>query len=330
MKLKNKILFVIILGVVILIVAIPLTLLKFNPGLVKHLTKFYKYSNAVYADRTCNCTCEVIDARTQQVISSRNYNDIPESECDVYRLMGGGWDPAKDYDCYTTSCRGGSNPGGGGGGPEPDPEPEPEPEPEPDPEPVEVIINPTKDDFCQKIKENYNTKATNCSAAAIDVDTTNFRGKSPHITLANGLMLYIAEFDTIEEISDSNDEKDRQGFILFIDVDGSTGKSTLYEDVFPYYLTVSGKVIPGYKDSTGNHSGAANKDHLSMNVIYDNYSGNNREIKLLMKDSNFKRAACTTGYVRSSKYCDGNVQYNLCKKQEHDCRFIINKPWKVF
>ena len=193
-----------------------------------------------------------------------------------------------------------------------------------------VTVTPTKSSFCDAIKNNYNVGSSSCSASAIAENTTDFKGKTPHIVFANGLTVYISNYINITALSDAEDTRDRVGFILFVDIDGSKGKSLLYEDVFPYYLTSGGKIIPGYKDTAGNRAGAVNKDQLSVNVIYDSFKDSKREVKLLMKDTNFKRAACATGYVKSVKYCAGDVQYELCKKDYNDCRFVINKPFKLF
>ncbi len=150
------------------------------------------------------------------------------------------------------------------------------------------------------------------------------------MVLSNGLRLYISDYGTISDLSDSTDEGDGTGFVLYIDVNGSDGDSVLWSDVFPFYLTTSGKVIPAYNNEADNYAGAANKEHLNMNVLYDAYSSSEREVKLLIKDSNYKRAACVTGYVTSSKYCSEYSQYDLCKTGYHDCRFIVNKPFKLF
>ena len=307
MKLKNKILLIIFIVLIVLAVILPISTSGGTLGTCE--VTYDDYSSG--------------DRRRRTV----NYENMTEVDCMKY--IGQSCGPRCYMQAFWSEYEDPE--------PEPDPEPTPEPDPEPDPEPTptpepepEPIPDPTKADFCNAIKNKYNTSATNCAAAAIAANTTNFAGRSPHVTLSNGLVLYISDYGTISALSDATDTADRKGFILFVDVNGSKGNSVLYEDVFPYYLTSGGKVIPGYKDEDDNRSGAANKDNLSMNVIYDSYANDKREVKLLMKDSNFKRAACATGYVKSSKYCDGDVQYNLCKKDYHDCRFIINKPFKLF
>ena len=77
-------------------------------------------------------------------------------------------------------------------------------------------------------------------------------------------------------------------------------------------------------------SGPINKEYMKVNVLYDNYSAQSRQIKLLLKDTNFRAAACAIGYVTASGYCDGRTEYDLCKKDYHDCRMIVKEPYKFF
>ena len=143
------------------------------------------------------------------------------------------------------------------------------------------------------------------------------------------MRLYIgSNYGEIAELSDTEDASDKNGFVVYVDVNGKSGHGKLWEDVFPFYLLESGKIIPAYNDVTP--AGGNNMDHLKVNVVYDDYSGPNRALKLLMKDANFRSAACAVGYVKSEKYCDGKVQYDLCKDIVRDCRMIVKEPVKMF
>lgn len=187
--------------------------------------------------------------------------------------------------------------------------------------------------FCENVSSTYNIDESNCSVSVADVESSaaslDFSSLSPHIILSNGLNLYIgSDFDEISELSDAVDVDDRQGFIVYVDVNGKSGKGRLWDDVFPFYLLKSGKVLPAYDADLA--AGANNKEYLNVNVLYDSYSSGNRAVKLLLRDSNFKNAACVTGYIKSAKYCDGKTQYDLCKKDYHDCRIIVKEPVKLF
>ncbi len=82
------------------------------------------------------------------------------------------------------------------------------------------------------------------------------------------------DYEKIDELSDAEDENDRKGFKIYVDVNGNSGKSELWKDVFPFYLLKSGKVIPAYKDDEP--SGGTSKEHLSANVMYDVFEGGKR------------------------------------------------------
>ena len=176
------------------------------------------------------------------------------------------------------------------------------------------------------------------------ISTKDFSFINPNLTLPNGLKIYIAsDFAEIEALNDSLDEDDRVGFVVYVDVDGSRSKSRLYDDVFPFYLTKSGKVIPGYDSSTV--AGANCEKNLAFDILYDEFdSSGNRKLKRLDGVSiggadmySFKNAACISGYVKSQKYCgisfDGSLVINgvNCKTDDKaDCRIQVRKPLKIF
>ena len=202
-----------------------------------------------------------------------------------------------------------------------------------EPDESDEVLDSYNDVLCDKIKKDYNISASDCSVSPANVQSKvtskNFTGLTPNIVFSNGLKLYIgSDLVTISELSDAEDELDREGFEIYIDVNGESGKSILWEDVFPFYLLKSGKVIAAYNESSP--SGGNNMEHLKVNVVYDDYSGPNRALKLLMKDANFRSAACAIGYIKSSKYCDGKVQYDLCKDTTRDCRMMVKEPVKIF
>ena len=188
--------------------------------------------------------------------------------------------------------------------------------------------------LCEKIVETYNISESNCNASMSSVATAaatgDFSSLTPHIILSNGLKIYIAnEMEPLSILSGAGvEEDDKSAFTIYIDVNGKSGKSELFNDVFPYYLLYSGKVVPGY--DTVSRSGGNNNEHLSINVVYDDYTTDLRQIKLLMRNANFQSAACAIGIIKSPNYCQGKTQYEICKDKVHDCRMIINEPVKVF
>ena len=100
---------------------------------------------------------------------------------------------------------------------------------------------------------------------------------TPHIVLQNGLKIYIAsDYGEIDQLNDSVDEADKTGFTIYIDVDGKRSKTRLYDDVFPFYLAKSGKVIPGYDSNIV--AGANCEKNLAFDILYDKFSGANRMV----------------------------------------------------
>ena len=187
--------------------------------------------------------------------------------------------------------------------------------------------------LCEIVKENFNIKSYDCEVTPQTVSTAatngDLSGITPHIVFQNGLKMYIGlNYGDLSELSDAEEENDRKGFLVYMDVNGDSGEGKLWEDVFPFYLLKSGKILAGYREDTP--SGGNNRDHLSVNVIYDSYTGDTREVKLLMSDANFRSAACATGYIKSAKYCGDKVQYDICKDVTHDCRMIVKEPIKIF
>ena len=182
--------------------------------------------------------------------------------------------------------------------------------------------------FCQKLEQTFNKYKSDCSVPVATVQAAvpggNFKNLTPHIELANGLKLYIgSDYEDIEILSDAEEEDDRSGFLIYIDTDGNSGKGKLNDDVVPYYLLKSGKILPA-------ETFAPSGEQLKVNVMYDVFTGSRREIKLLLTDSDYKTAACKTGYIKSAKYCGTTVQDDICKEVVNDCRMKIKEPIKIF
>ena len=121
---------------------------------------------------------------------------------------------------------------------------------------------------------------------------------------------------------------DEGGYIIYIDVDGDKGDSILYEDVFPFYVTLSGMVVPGYPDGLLEAGGNSNV-HMAVSVQYDDYSSGSRKKNWIVKSKSFKEAACKAGYVKTSAYCGSIKIDNKCKSDDADCRLEAIKPIKI-
>ena len=121
---------------------------------------------------------------------------------------------------------------------------------------------------------------------------------------------------------------DEGGYIVYVDVNGNSGDSILYEDVFPFYMTLSGTVVPGFPED-GSERGGNSKSDLEVSLQYDDYSGQVRIVKWLLKSTSFREAACKSGYIQTSAYCGGMTIDDKCKVQDADCRLVPIRPIKM-
>ena len=131
-----------------------------------------------------------------------------------------------------------------------------------------------------------------------------------------------------EQASASN-----SGFTIFIDINGKSGKSNLYEDVFPFYLMLDGNVVPVH-DYSG-IGGANDSEMLSFGVTYNDFSSGSRQIKSLENNISYQRAACLTGAVSGNTYCKDVKTNALISKSstctsDANCKIIVNKPFVMF
>lgn len=230
-------------------------------------------------------------------------------------------------------------------------------------DPIPEAPKPNSSSLCTEITNVYSIvgKHTRCQQNNNGIqnainNTGNFSAATPHIVMNNGIKIYI-DSDVPKPINaltaDGVSYQDKNGFIIYIDINGSKGKGLLYDDVFPFYLTLSGKTIPAYPMDTTSytqealakartqHAGGDSNDHLSLNVIYDDFSEGHKT-KLIMRSTNFRAAACATGYVNiNSDYCqfgsgaEPRKMYNVCDTSnpsniEHNCRFLVQKPFRFF
>lgn len=86
------------------------------------------------------------------------------------------------------------------------------------------------------------------------------------------------------------DGLNEKGYIVYVDIDGERGDSILYEDVYPFYITFSGLVIPAFE--RGKESGGNSKAHLAVSVKYDTYDSTRKINWMTPKSTDFQHAAC--------------------------------------
>lgn len=98
------------------------------------------------------------------------------------------------------------------------------------------------------------------------------------------------------------------GFTVYVDINGNQGDGTLWRDVFPFYVTTTGRVFPAYPlDGAESHVGGNNSAYLPTDVYYYQANSNSRKRVLAFSEISYADAVCKAGIVNPySPYC-----YNL-------------------
>ena len=200
------------------------------------------------------------------------------------------------------------------------------------------------ENFCKKFVSYANTKSgsTECSGSKIDDDLTNFAGKIPDITLRNGMKLYNVRQNPKEILPlagntqgssyDGVSNVNTFGYTVYLDIDGTSGTSTLWEDVYPFYITMSGKVIPAYDMTAGaDEVGGNSRRHLMTSVERETVQNGSRQLTWVKKSVSFKEAACSSGYVGDgTAYCHDVSLNRNCTDDTNICILKFISPVKFF
>ena len=202
--------------------------------------------------------------------------------------------------------------------------------------------------YCEYLVDLFNTRSNSntCSGTAIGANETNFSGKTPDITLRNGMRMYNVrqpyallpdlanniEGGKIEQEDGSIIDTNAYGYTVYIDIDGEKGGSEKWVDVYPFYVTLSGMVIPGYdKDHPGEYGGDS-RNHMQVSIEDEVIADGRRKIKWLAKSVSYKEAACGAGYIgANTPYCregHASVYNNECSNDNSLCRLKYIKPVK--
>ena len=108
--------------------------------------------------------------------------------------------------------------------------------------------------LCSFIRDNFNVGN---DLVCLNINPNVFPdeeldlSKLSKVKLANGLIVYIgSDMVVIPDLADAINEDDSKGYVVYIDVNGDSGEGKLWEDVFPFYLLKSGKILAGYREDT--------------------------------------------------------------------------------
>ena len=124
------------------------------------------------------------------------------------------------------------------------------------------------------------------------------------------------------------------GYTVYVDIDGDKGSSTLWEDVFPFYITLSGQVVPAYNTVDGTELGGSSNEYLQTSVQYEKINNHGRRtVDWLSKSVSYKEGACGSGFIDSSTpYCSGVSELPECSSGTtgSKCTLKTVRPIKFF
>lgn len=196
--------------------------------------------------------------------------------------------------------------------------------------------------FCEKFVSYSNTKSNSpeCNGDAVGENVTDFSALAADMILRNGMRLYNVRQDPAEiEILAGNTQGGRYegvdnintyGYTVYVDIDGEKGASTLWEDVYKFYITMSGKVIPAYNEArVAEITGGNSRNHLMTSVMRETISNGPRTITWLRKSVTFQEGACASGYVQGT-YCNGIARLPECSDAINLCVMKYISPAKFF
>jgi len=219
--------------------------------------------------------------------------------------------------------------------------------------PTPQTISRSGQGFCRLFANYANTSPltedNECNGNPITAGQTEFDPDDADMILRNGMILYNVHQDpqpiddlngnskgvTYPDASGNPINVDEVGYTIYIDIDGAhSGEGKLWEDVYPFYITLSGTVIPAYDLDNPETAGGDSKLHLQTSVHDEFVDASGRHTQWITKSRTFKDSACAMGYVNAAtRYCrtapavTANPQ---CALEDHDCRLKTIMPVKFF
>lgn len=126
------------------------------------------------------------------------------------------------------------------------------------------------------------------------------------------------------------------GYTVYVDINGDKGDGTLWQDVFPFFISSNGTVYPAYpinasEDSGLKYIGGNNQKQLSVDVYYfDKDEVKGKQKRVVYSDVPYARGMCLAGKVNAATpYCQnlGDKFHapaeNAC--DSHNCVVAIRK-----
>lgn len=177
--------------------------------------------------------------------------------------------------------------------------------------------------FCNITSDLINSIGTvDCQRTTTNV----FNDSTVNFKASNGSRFYnfgAKPIDDPDHIADpQNGDPTKQKYTIYVDVDGSRGKSILNKDVFQFTIDRTGKVLPEKSSPL-----ATDSNVLSASVKYQTVDATGKvTTKILESGVSIKEAACKSGYTTDATYCGGITTDTNCLSTNSTCQFVINKP----
>ncbi|MCI1273568.1 MAG: hypothetical protein LKG27_03940 [Clostridiaceae bacterium] len=202
--------------------------------------------------------------------------------------------------------------------------------------PLAYFINSSSSLHCDTSRGTMRTMLANgdFSEGSKDDESTSFK---PDFIASNGMRFFNTNFQLYENqvpqtlpfsiVNNDGTTKQAYGLTIYIDIDGNRNDSVLWQDVFPFYVTSYGYVVPAWTDSecTDNcqnptsdaPSGGKSTELLKVSIF------NNATNSYIsdQKGLTFQQGVCRAGII-TGDYCEAITQIDACKKADNkdvDC-----------
>ncbi|MCM1010471.1 MAG: prepilin-type N-terminal cleavage/methylation domain-containing protein [Fusobacterium sp.] len=165
--------------------------------------------------------------------------------------------------------------------------------------------------LCNVFNDYFNTAGTvNCAATS----STPQNGTNPAMKLTNGMEIYFKNQVAAGILGDANGvvkDPEKNGYEVWVDINGhGEGEDKKYYDVMPFYITLSGKVVPGVGTISPAIRGyefdgldaGGNSSLMAFDIVK---VADDDKLEVLARSLSFREAACRAGYI-----ADGT---NICK-----------------
>ncbi len=190
--------------------------------------------------------------------------------------------------------------------------------------------------LCSIFKDYFNTVSDSCSTTT----STPATAATSQLKLINGMDFYFKALQpesvsALQNSSETLESTEYYAYVVWVDVNGhGNGEDTLHYDIFEFYITRSGKVIPVYGTVSGirgydyvpaSMDAGGNKSLMAFDVRYTKADSN---YSWILSDSYhavaFPHAACASGYLTAgTSYCS-NFKYN-CDSSGNTCTTGVSK-----